>query len=322
MRNLKRQLLFLALCAAFLAGNSSAGVIGPLGPASFNDTVDWCQFGCVPGSPLSTVVPLASPQTWVSTGGNTGAIALALGGNAFFTQQGGFWGGNFNSEMGLIYNNACCGGTSDNFLVAFDQAEYGVGAYIQADSPGAFTGTVSLYDASQVLLGSIDLGGVSDTSPGGAIFVGATSTDPVWFAQFTVSGTTGLAGPEPDFAIGTMSLNATAPCSGGGDDKGHVGEFDAVLPLETGLLALAQANDARHIDFVDGVDMRADRHALDHALGDDGAHFGERNQAARCGLRHLRCGRLFWMCYWGGRAVLGQMAEDIFLGDTAIRAGA
>ena len=220
MRNLKRQLLFLALCAVFLAGNSWAGVIGPLGPAFFNDTVDWCQFGCVQSSPLSTVVPLASPQTWVSTGGNTGAIALALGGNAFFTQQGGFWGGNFNSEMGLIYNNACCGGTSDNFLVAFDQAEYGVGAYIQADSPGAFTGTVSLYDASQVLLGSIGLSGVSDTSPGGAIFVGATSTDPVWFAQFTVSGTTGLAGPEPDFAIGTMSLNATAPCSGGGDDKG------------------------------------------------------------------------------------------------------
>ena len=44
--------------------------------------------------------------------------------------------------------------------------------------------------------------------------------------------------------------------------------------LEGSLLALAKANDAGHVDLVDGVDMRAGADALGHALGDDGAHFG------------------------------------------------
>ena len=73
------------------------------------------------------------------------------------------------------------------------------------------------------------------------------------------------------------------PLYGGGGDKRHIGELDAVLLLEAGLFALAQAGDARHVYFVNSVDMRADAHALHHALSDDGAHLGQR-------LWHLRCG--------------------------------
>ena len=67
---------------------------------------------------------------------------------------------------------------------------------------------------------------------------------------------------------------------GRGGDEGHVGELCGVALLERGFLAVAQARDARHVDFVDGVDVWADTHALDHALGNDGAHAGERDQFA------------------------------------------
>ena len=40
-------------------------------------------------------------------------------------------------------------------------------------------------------------------------------------------------------------------------------------------LALAQADDAGHVDFVDGVDVGAMATLSDHALGDDGAHAAE-----------------------------------------------
>jgi hypothetical protein len=86
--------------------------------------------------------------------------------------------------------------------------------------------------------------------------------------------------------------------NGGGGDERHIGELDAVLLLEAGLFALAQAGDAGHVHLVDGVDVRADAHALDHALGDDGAHLGERPPAVRqlavrlrrCCLRRARSG--------------------------------
>ena len=60
----------------------------------------------------------------------------------------------------------------------------------------------------------------------------------------------------------------------GRGDEGHIGKLDAMLLLEPALLPLAQAHDPRHIHLVDGVDVRADGHALHHALGNNGAHPG------------------------------------------------
>ena len=76
---------------------------------------------------------------------------------------------------------------------------------------------------------------------------------------------------------------------GGARDEGHVGQLDAVALLVLRLLLLAKLDDARHVHLEDGVDMRAGALGLDHALRDDGAHLGHRNQLA--GLR-LRRGRL------------------------------
>ena len=67
---------------------------------------------------------------------------------------------------------------------------------------------------------------------------------------------------------------------GGHGDEGHVGELEAVTLFEGGSFAVAEADDARHVDFVDGVGVRDGVHALGHARGDDGAHFGHRYEVA------------------------------------------
>jgi hypothetical protein len=86
--------------------------------------------------------------------------------------------------------------------------------------------------------------------------------------------------------------NFAESLDGGGGDEGHIGELDAVLLLEAGLLTLAQADNAGHVHLVDGVDVRADLHALHHALGDDGAHLGERHHLWPMTLAALAAGQL------------------------------
>ena len=108
---------------------------------------------------------------------------------------------------------------------------------------------------------------------------------------------------------------------GRGGDEGHVGELDAVALLESGFLAVAQARDARHVDFVDGVDVGADAHALDHALGNDGAHAGERHQL-RWDLRAPPAVRQPFGAAACAGAGLAQGAQDIFFADAALGAGA
>jgi len=225
MSGTKRRFLLLALFAMFLAGSCWADVIGPVAATAFNDSVDWCQFGCLTAT--STWTPLGTSQSWVAAGGiSTGTVGLAnpIGNDSMvLAVQDLNWTGNFPdipSGMGLIYNNACCGSSPDDILISFNQAEVGVGAYIQADYPGDFTATVSLFDASMQLLGSYSTSGYSDNSPGGALFIGANSTDPVWYALFDAIGTGGSSA-EPDFAIGTMMLNNAVACTP--DDEGEGG---------------------------------------------------------------------------------------------------
>ncbi len=94
--------------------------------------------------------------------------------------------------------------------------------------------------------------------------------------------------------------NLLRACNGGGGDERHIGELDAVLLLKAGLFAVAQADDAGHVDLVDGVDVGADAHALDHALGNDGAHLGEWHLSSR--LVELLVARRFLV------ALLGKVA--------------
>ena len=104
-----------------------------------------------------------------------------------------------------------------------------------------------------------------------------------------------------------------------------------MLLLEAGLFACTDASHSRHVHLVDGVDVRADGHALHHSLGDDGAHLGERNlltaQFRKCLRRSGQrwSGRACRCCDFGRRAawpVQAQMAQDILFGDARARASA
>jgi PEP-CTERM motif len=200
--NMKRQLLFLTLCVVLAAGSSWAAVVGSTNPGAFGDPVDWCQLGC-------TGAQLATPQPWMSAGGQTGLVGLVGTGQGFYNlQQGVSWGGNFANGMGLVYNGGLFGNTPTDITLTFDQAESGVGAFIQSDYFGPFLATITLYDVNYQLLGTFSAGGTSDGNVGTALFIGAfDSTDPIWAAQFNVVDLYG----NDDFAIGTAKLGAAVP---------------------------------------------------------------------------------------------------------------
>ena len=217
------------LCALLTAGISSASIIGSTNAGDFQDTVNWCQFGCIDAQ-------YATPQAWVSTQGATGVIRLVD------TQQGMFnlmqsvtWFGNFSNNMGLVYNGASFENTPTDIAATFDQGVYGAGAYIQANYFGAFQATVTLFDINYQPLGAFTTNGVSEPIPGTALFIGGyIGTPDVWAVQFDAAGTSSY---EPDFAIGTMGLRTTVP------------EPSSLLLIAPAVLALsAFARRRRHAD--------------------------------------------------------------------------
>ncbi len=197
------------LCVLLCIGASvcaTGGVLGFTDVGKFTgDTIDWCANLACNGSHYD------SPQAWMSTStANTGLVGLGDTQEGFYSlQQGSSWGGNFPTGMGLIYNGANFGNTPTYIALSFDQAQYGVGAWIQADYYGAFTATITLFDGNYQSLGSFTTGGTSSGSPGTALFIGGL--DPlqeVWAATFSASG----VGPyEPDFSIGAVQFAAPVP---------------------------------------------------------------------------------------------------------------
>lgn len=134
--------------------------------------------------------------------GNTGLVGNGSTQNIEIRQQGPTWNGNFANGMGIVYNGVADGNNPGTINILFDQAVFGVGAYIQQNTFGAFTGTITLLDNNLQILGSFSANGTSDTNVGTALFLGAfDSTADVWGAIFS---TTGIG--DNDFAIGQMRL--------------------------------------------------------------------------------------------------------------------
>jgi hypothetical protein len=204
--NTKRKLLFLSICFLFAAGSLWADS-GTNNPGAFSDSINWCQLGCA-----NDYTVFATPQSWMSAGGQTGLVGLAGTGQGFYNlQQGVTWGGNFAANEGLVYNGSAFGNTPADIALTFNQAESGVGAYIQSDYYGPFDATITLYNAlyQPFFIFSDTTDGFSNTAVGTALFIGALATsNQIWAVQFDAVGT----GPrEPDFAIGTVGLNAAVP---------------------------------------------------------------------------------------------------------------
>ena len=190
---MKRVLLSACAVLMLTAGMSWAGVVGSTDPSLFTDLVDWCQFDCVNNNGAS----FGTPTAFSSVGGSTGWVGLTGADQFLLSVNGNGWFGNFSDGMGVLFNNE----TQEDFALAFDQGQFGFGAYVQSDYYGPYTATVTLYDINDLELGSFTADGTaSGADDGSALFIGAydTSAD-VYAAVFDVVGT---GENEPDFALG------------------------------------------------------------------------------------------------------------------------
>ena len=189
-----KKLALLCLCLVVGLGSGWASVTGTTSPALFNDTVNWCQFGCG-GSQLAT------PQSFVSGLGSTGSVGLVGTLQGFYNlQQGTSWFGNFTAGMGLVYNGVAFGNTSTQIAATFDTGVMGAGAWIQDNYLlDTYTASIQLFDSSYQSLGVYTV----DVLPGTAIFIGAFGSAPVWAAQFDIVDQYG----HEDFAMGTLKLS-------------------------------------------------------------------------------------------------------------------
>ena len=209
---MKRAVLFTVLCLTRAPGMVWANPIqGTTNPNAFTqDFINWCQFGC----PSTTSAPaFTSPQPWVSNGGATGTIGLHNGGFQGFYSflQGPLlginWVGNFPSGMGAIYNGYQFLFQQAGIRITFASAVPGVGAYIQGNAHGPFSGTITLFDQNGNPLGSFTANGVSDNNVGTALFIGAYGVGPIFAAQFDATDAAG----HDDFAIGTLKFGPPIP---------------------------------------------------------------------------------------------------------------
>jgi hypothetical protein len=237
--SMKRKICMILVGLAVSAGMTWAG-IQDNNPADFPTTINWCQLGCA-----GTSLLFPTPTAWVSSGADTGWVGLFGTGQNFQTfQQGVNWAGNFASGMGLVYNgeSAPQNNTPSDLTLAFNQAEYGAGAYISSDLFGPFTATITLYDVNDIAIGSWVESGTNAAGSGHAIFIGAYDpTADVSAADFSVVNANGTE----DVAIGMAGLMDNLPATG-------TPEPASVLLIAPALLGLVAFGRKRILNFRKG----------------------------------------------------------------------
>ena len=194
-----KRLALLVLCLVVGLGSGWAGVTGTTNPAVLVDSVNWCQFGCAQAA-------YTTPQPWISLHGNTGLVGNTSAQNWQNLQVGNGWAGGFAANMGLVYNGvSTLGNAPTTIAIYLDQPVYGIGAWIDSNYLGSFTGSLTLLDNNLSPFFSYSVSGVSDFAFGTAPFIGAYDVTPdIWGAVFD---TTANGVGDHDFAIGTMKLN-------------------------------------------------------------------------------------------------------------------
>jgi len=204
--------LALVVGASLVHGEAKAGV-APVtsrsqlaGPG--NEFIDWGDLG-VAGTDHN------QPFDINTNSGTSVDVSMAYIGNPFSRlDQVSIgsptpWQGNFSIGDRLLWTNVLDNTENPLSLSWTTQGFAGVGTQIQANSPGAFTARVTAYDAANILLGSVDVPGVSNSNPGEAVFAGirsTTATNPIYRVDFSIlPGSSDIA----SFAINQVDFNTT-----------------------------------------------------------------------------------------------------------------
>lgn len=187
------------------------------------DTVNWCQFGCAGAA-------FTKAQSWGSVNGmDAGTVGLLGGGvqswvnlqqvspgrkwaekRSFSPRNVPQWWGNFPSGMGVIYNGYQFNSIPASIVITLAQPIFGIGAYIQSTVYGGFTGTVTLFDASNNQLGKFSSTGYSSWQASPPLFLGAVSSlQNISLVQFDVLDQYGTE----DFAIGQVNFSVNPQMS-------------------------------------------------------------------------------------------------------------
>lgn len=176
-------------------------------------STDWAALG-------SAFTTVGNPFTAATTVPGLNVTVGMPSSNFERRDQGTGWSGNFAPGDALLWTRGAAGPIS----LSFSSLIAGAGANIQADSYGAFTGSISAYDASNALLGSFTLPGNSTANgDGSAIFLGIQS------AQQNIARVDFDLVRQGDLAINDVSIAAATTTTP---------EPGTYLLLTTGLAAI------------------------------------------------------------------------------------
>lgn len=168
-----------------------------------NDLVTW-------GLASEDGATYSSPRTRVSTGGVTAIATLTGGAFTIFENNGINQSMSSNFATGdIILDTAMNDGP---VTITFDSAVSAVGFQMQHLTLGGFNGTLSAYDSSNNLMGTVNASGTTGfDNDGSAVFLGARSSlRDIMSIQISVD----QQGGTTAFSINQMSLDTLDPSTG------------------------------------------------------------------------------------------------------------
>jgi PEP-CTERM motif len=159
--------------------------------------IDWATLGSA-----YTNVANGTSGIAINTTALTATVTQAGAGSLQRRDQGIGWSGNFTTPSSLLWTN----GNNGPMTIMFSGAVGAAGAAFQANTFGAFTGSIEALDASQNVLATFVFNGMSTSNgDGSAPFAGISSTlNDIWGVRFT-----GVAqsNTSNDFAIDNLAVN-------------------------------------------------------------------------------------------------------------------